>query len=176
MNLLKVINARRSIRSYRGDPIPNATVLRVLTAAIKAPSAGNMQPFRIVLVQEAAAREELAKAAWDQKFIAEAPVAIVFLVDLDEASARYGSRGLELYSLLDVGAAIENLLLAALDNGLGTCWVGAFKEEEVARALNAPSNLRPVSIVSLGYASKQPKERAKKSLDQLLVRERFNAT
>ena len=174
--MLEVINARRSIRSYRGDPIPEAKVLQVLEAATKAPSAGNVQPFKIVLVQEAAGRSELAKAAWDQNFIAEAPVAIVFLVDLNEASGRYGSRGRELYSLLDVGAAIENLMLAAQDNGLGTCWVGAFKEEEVARALNIPSDLRPVSIVSLGYASRQPKERVKKPLEQLLVRERFKET
>jgi len=176
LDVLEAISARRSIRAYRGDPIPEAKVLKVLAAATKAPSAGNVQPFKIVLVQGAAGREKLAKAAWDQNFVAEAPVAIVFLVDLNEASERYGSRGRELYSLLDVGAAIENLLLAAQDNGLGTCWVGAFKEEEVARALNSPSYLRPVSIVSLGYASKQPKERAKKSLDQLLVRESFNAT
>jgi len=176
LDVLEAINVRRSIRSYRGDPIPEAKVLQVLEAATKAPSAGNVQPFKIVLVQEAAGRSELAKAAWDQNFVAEAPVVIVFLVDLNEASGRYGSRGRELYSLLDVGAAIENLILAAKDNGLGTCWVGAFKEEEVARALNLPSNLRPVSIVSLGYASKQPKERVKKPLDQLLVRERFKET
>jgi len=135
-----------------------------------------LQLLRLVLVQDAAGRERLAKAAWDQNFIAEAPVAIVFLVDLNEASVRYGLRGRELYSLLDVGAAIENLILAALDYGLGTCWVGAFKEEEVARALNSPPGLRPVSIVSLGHASKQPNEREKKPLEQLLIRERFGET
>jgi len=176
LDVLEAINARRSIRSYRGDPVPEAMVLKVLEAATKAPSAGNVQPFKIVLVRGASGRSELAKAAWDQGFVAEAPVVIVFLVDLNEASGRYGSRGRELYSLLDVGAAIENLMLAAQENGLGTCWVGAFKEEEVARALNLPSDLRPVSIVSLGYPTRQPKERVKKPLGQLLIRERFKET
>ena len=173
MDALEAIDIRRSVRSYRADPVPEEKITEVVGAAIKAPSAGNVQPFKIVVVMEASGRESLARAAWGQNFVAQAPVAIVFLVDLEEASTRYGARGQELYSLLDVGAAIENLMLAAQANGLGTCWVGAFKEEEAARAINAPPGLRPVSIVSLGYASGEPKRRAKKSIDRILVRERF---
>ena len=173
MDVLEAIGKRRSVRSYRDEPIPEEKVLQVLEAAIKAPSAGNVQPFKIVVVKEAFGRKKLAEAAWGQNFVAEAPIAIVFLVDIVESTGRYGSRGLELYALLDIGAAVENLLLSAQANGFGTCWVGAFKEEEVASALNAPQGLRPVTIVSLGYASKQPKERKKKNLDQMLVRENF---
>ena len=173
MDVLEAIGNRRSVRSYRDQPIPDEEVLRALEAAIKAPSAGNVQPFKIVYVKEPAGRKKLAEAAWGQNFVAEAPVAIVFLVDIGASTGRYGSRGRDLYALLDVGAAVENLLLAAQANGLGTCWVGAFKEEEVAKALNAPPGLRPVTIVSLGYAANQPKKRMKKNLDQLLIRESF---
>jgi len=90
-------------------------------------------------------------AAYGQKFIAEAPVAIVISSDLDKITSVYGQRGRELYSIQDTAAAAQNMLLAITDLGLASCWVGAFDEEQVSGVLNLPSNIRPLVILPVGY-------------------------
>lgn len=122
-----------------------------------APSAGDVHPYRIVLVRERPKRKELASACYGQEFVTEAPVSMVFFVDQGAASQWYGKRGTDLYSLLDVGAAVENLMLAAVDIGLGTCWVGAFDEEAANSLLGAPPGWRAVSVITIGHPAGEPR-------------------
>lgn len=152
MDFWEVIERRHSLRDF--DPSRDVTpedVEKILRAAIRAPSAGNLQPWFFVVVREEKKKEALARAALDQRFIARAPVVVVVCADPGRSATRYGRRGVNLYCLQDTAAATEHMLLAAVALGLGGCWVGAFHEDEAARALHLPSHLRPVAIVPLGY-------------------------
>ncbi|MGB9717031.1 MAG: nitroreductase family protein [Thermoproteota archaeon] len=151
MDAFECISRRRSVRSFLKKPVPKELLDRVLEAALMAPSAGDIHPYRIVVVEDEGKIRRIAEAALNQTFISQAPVVIVYLVSLEEASA-YGKRGVELYSILDVGASMENLMLAATSLGLSTCWIGAFDERRVEEVLNAPKGYRAVSLTPLGYS------------------------
>lgn len=116
-----------------------------------APSAGNRQPWHFWIVRNEQVKETLSEAAWNQSFIVEAPVVIVVCVEPERSASTHGTRGRNLYCLQDTAAATLNILLMATGLGLGSCWVGAFDEDRVARGLDLPSSLRPVAMVPLGY-------------------------
>lgn len=141
---------RRSCRSFAPTPLADGEVETLLEAARWAPSAGNLQPWRLIVVRSPQLRGELAAAAFGQEFVAAAPVVIVVCAVAAESARRYGDRGETLYCLQDTAAAVENILLAATALGLGSCWVGAFSEEEAARCLRLPTGWRPVAMVPVG--------------------------
>lgn len=172
MEFWDVIQARRSVRQFRQDkPVKEAQVQRLLEAAISAPSAGNRQPWHFYVVRSQAVKDGLARAAFNQAFVAEAPVVIVVCADAARSSARYGSRGRDLYCIQDTAIATTHILLAAVDMGLGACWVGAFDEDEAATALRLPTVLRPVAIVPIGYPVKEGGARTpRRPLDEVVTR------
>ena len=152
MEFWQVIRSRHSVREYAQDQdVTPELVTGLLSAAIEAPSAGNRQSWHFVVVRNAGLRAELAHAAFGQTFIAEAPVVIVVCADPARSASRYHERGRTLYTFQDTAAATENLLLAAVDLGLGACWVGAFDEAQVRRVLALRQGLVPVAIVPVGY-------------------------
>jgi nitroreductase len=157
MDFWDVLETRRSVRDFDTavDVSPH-TVERLLQAAIQAPSAGNRQPWYFYVVRDGTVRQGLARAAYGQSFVAEAPVVIVVCADPEQSAARYGQRGRELYCLQDTAAAVEHILLAAVALGLGGCWVGAFSEERAANALDLPDHLRPVAILPIGKPAGEP--------------------
>ena len=150
MDVLEAIKGRRSIRKFTAQPVSRALLEELADAARWAPSAGNIQPWRFVVVTAADVRRALAAAAYGQEFVAQAP-AVVTVVAAPPPGDHYGPRGPELYCLQDTAAATQNLLLAAYARGLGTCWVGAFDEGAVARVLALPPGERPVALVPVGY-------------------------
>lgn len=155
MDLLEIIRKRRSIRRFKPDSIPETILDELKEAIIWAPSAGNLQSRKFYFVFDRKRKVELAKAARNQNFIAEAPLAIVACTD-SSIKKYYGTRGTELYSIQDVAASVQNILLTAKSRGLGTVWVGAFNEDEVADIMNLPENLRPVAIIPVGYTDEEP--------------------
>ncbi|RLE29702.1 nitroreductase family protein [Candidatus Acetothermia bacterium] len=169
MQVSEAIRKRRSIRRFdQGGEVSPETVEALLTAAIMAPSAGNAQPWKFVVVRSSGLKAELARAALGQAFIAQAPVVIVVCADLARARRAYGERGESLYCLQDTAAAIQNLHLAAVELGLGTCWVGAFDEREVARLLGLPGSLRPVALIPVGYPAERPPARPRRPLSEVV--------
>ncbi|MBU7014372.1 MAG: nitroreductase family protein [Theionarchaea archaeon] len=168
MELFEAIQTRRSVRKFRENEIPRNKLRIILESAILAPSEGNLQSWRFYVVKNRKTKEELAKAALEQNFIAQAPVIIVVCTDL-EAVAPYGRRGRELYALQSTAAAIENMLLTAVSQGLGACWVGAFKEDWVSRILNLKTTVRPVALVAVGYAAEEPSSRERIPLEAVSV-------
>ncbi len=152
MDLFEALEKRRSVRDFdTSREVDPEVVEELLRCACLAPSAGNVQPWRFLVVRDRRVREALARAALGQDFVARAPVVIVVCADLKAHSAAYGRRGVELYSIQDTAAAVENLLLAATSLGLGSCWVGAFREGEAAIALGLEEGLRPLALLPLGY-------------------------
>lgn len=149
--LLKHIRKRRSIRRFTTDPVPVDITDKLIEAARWAPSAGNLQPWYFYVVRDAAAKHCLADAAFGQRFLADAPVCIVVCAEPRRSARIYGRRGEELYCIQDTAAAAQNILLAAADYGLGSCWVGAFDEDRVRACLGVPGSLRPVAIITVGY-------------------------
>jgi nitroreductase len=151
MDFWKVLERRSSIREF--DPavdVPPELIERLLLAAIRAPSAGNRQPWHFYVVREPGVKRALAAAAYGQDFVSQAPVTIVVCADAAQSAGRYGQRGRDLYCLQDTAAATEHILLAAVALGLGGCWVGAFDERLAARALDLPKQHRPVAILPIG--------------------------
>jgi nitroreductase len=169
MEFLELVTSRRSVRSFRTDPVSNEELTPLFEAMRWAPSAGNAQPWRLHVVRPSALRQRLAEAALGQRFIAQAPVVLVVAVELAEAQRAYGSRGTDLYGLQDTAAALQNALLAAAAAGLGSCWVGAFREELVSEALNLPATHRPVALVPVGWPAETPQAPARRPLKDLVI-------
>lgn len=151
MDLFEAISKRRSVRKFKSDvPVDEATIQKILEAAIAAPSAGNGQSWRFFVVRDKDIKHKLAFEAGHQPFIDEAPVVIVVCSDLEKAEERYGERGLKTYALQETAAAIQNILLAVASFGLGSCWVGAFNESIAAEILGLPPRVRPLAILPIG--------------------------
>ncbi len=168
MDFFELIRMRRSIRAYKQQPVEEEKIQAVLEAANQAPSAGNLQAYEIYLVRDRAVRLALARAALEQWFISEAPVALVFCTHAQRAAGRYGRRGVQLYALQDATVACTFAMLAAAALGLGTVWVGAFDDEAVRRAIGAPEAHRPVAILPLGYPAEQPAATGRRRLEDLV--------
>ena len=167
MDFLKIIKARRSIRSFKPDKL-DETQLQALKDAIKyAPSAGNLQSRVFYIVRNQRIKEQIVEAAYGQSFIAQAPVVFVGIAHLGRVAGRYGRRGTTLYCLQDVAASVQNLMLSACSLGLGSCWVGAFDEVKAAKILELPKELRPVVIVPVGYAGEKSNKPTILSDDEL---------
>ena len=173
MEVLEAIKGRRSVRSFRPDPIPEKDLRTILEAAVMAPSAGNCQPWEFVIVREEERKRRLAEAAHGQDFIAEAPVVVVVCANVPRSSARDGRRGEGLYCIQDTAAAVQNMLLTAHSLGYGTCWIGSFEDEEVARVVEAPRGVRPVAVIPIGRPAEKPRAPARIPLEKVCHEEHF---
>ena len=143
MDVFEAIQKRKSIRAYEKTPVPEETVKKILDAARLAPSALNCQPWHFIVVAGSEKRKDLSKGVF-AKFLAETPVVIVACGDT-KASPKWCS--------IDVAIAIENMVLAATAEGLGTCWVGSFDENQVKAVLKIPEKFKVVALLAVGYAS-----------------------
>jgi nitroreductase len=161
VSILETIMHRRSIRDFEDREIPQESVDMLVEAVRWAPSAGNLQSRKFYFIFDQGIRKKLAEAALNQKFIEQAPLAVVACLDRHIA-VRYGDRGVNLYGIQDVAASVMNLMLVAHELRLGTCWVGAFNEFDVVELLDLPDHLRPVAIVPVGYPGKVPAGRQKR--------------
>jgi nitroreductase len=173
MDVLEAIKGRRSIRAFKSDDVSPEIVKKLIDAARRAPSAGNIQPWEFVIVRESKIKRSLAEAALDQVFIEEAPVVVVVCANENRSSQGYGARGKNLYCIQDTAAAIQNILLFAYSIGLGTCWVGAFKEDEAREILKIPSGIRPVAIIPIGYPAETPLPRIRRPINLIVHYETF---
>lgn len=173
MDVLEAIRGRRSIRAFQKRDIPSEIVDKIIDAARWAPSAGNIQPWEFIILRKPETKRMLAEAALGQTFIEEAPVVIVVCANENRSSQGYGVRGKTLYCLQDTAAAIQNIHLAAYALGLGTCWVGAFREEEARKILKIPGGIRPVAIIPVGYPAGKPMPRSRRPISQIVHYETF---
>jgi nitroreductase len=151
VSFLKLAQSRQSIRAFTPQSLSDSQIEDVLAAAIAAPSAGNKQAWHFEVVRDPALKSAIAEQAAKQPWIATAPIVIVVCADPAQNSERYGERGRDLYTIQDTAAAIQNMLLCAVDLGLGGCWCGGFDERTAAEILDLPTHLRPIALLPIGY-------------------------
>ena len=169
MELKEAIKKRQSIRDYQDKPVPEEKLTRVLEAARLAPSANNMQPWKFVVVTDSKRRQELARAANRQTFVGQAPVVIAAVATNPESIM---SSGIPRYAV-DLAIAVDHMTLAAVDEGLGTCWIGAFSQQRVKEILNIPDRYRVVALLPLGFPAEETAMKLRKSLDEIVCYETF---
>jgi nitroreductase len=169
MNVLEAINARQSIRAYESRPVEPEKLEAVLSAANQAASAANLQAYHISVVHDDVRKQALVAAAAGQKFLAGAPVVLVFAVDPARSAAKYGPRGEQIYCMQDACAAVCNAMLAAVELGLGACWVDAVFEDLAGKAVGLPPGLRAAVILPLGYPAEQPPRTSRRALSDLVT-------
>ena len=170
MDVYEAIATRKSVRMFQGREIAEDVLARLLEAARLAPSASNRQEWRFVVVRDAAARMRLAHAANEQMFVAEAPVLLVCCAETDGHRMSCG----QLCYPIDVAIAIDHITLCAGAEGLGTCWIGAFDEEEVKHFLSIPPQVRVVALLPIGYPQDpMPAEKFRRPLEQIVRHERW---
>ena len=163
MDFYEALNKRRSIRGYKPDAVPEDAIRRIGEAVRTAPTACNRQPCQILLVRNPEKRAALAKV-YPQNWLAQAPIIAVLVGCESEAWKR-----LEGNTIIDVDAAIamEHFMLAATAEGLGTCWICAFRRAEADKALGLDPKYKTVAMSPLGYAAAEPGPFVRKPLDEL---------
>ena len=152
-----VVRRRAMIRAYKSDSVPEEKIQQLLKYAVRAPSGGHLQPWEFVVVKNPAVRAQLAKAAMEHTAVATAPVIITTCADIQRAGSQHGARG-SFVSLIDTAFASLLILLGAVEQGLGACFVASYNAEEVAKILELPPHVRPVGLITIGYAAEAPRK------------------
>ncbi len=171
MNVFNAITKRYSVRSYKDRPIPDKDLMKILEAARLAPSAGNRQEWRFVVVKDKDTKLKLSEAAKGQGFVAEAPVVLACCAETDNHLMSCG----QLCYPIDVAIAIDHMSLVAIELGIGSCWVGAFYEDKVKKILNIPDEICVVELLVLGYATdEKPLKKSRLSLEKIVKYEKWD--
>jgi len=153
VDVFEAIKKRRSIRKYKTTLVEKEKLNKVLEAARLAPSADNRQPWHFIVIVDPAKRESL-RASYDEEWFVQAPAIVVVCADPKEAWRR-GRVGGEEYWKVDAAIAMQNLILASTELGLGTCWIADFEENAAKKALNIPKHIRVVAMTPLGYPDEE---------------------
>ena len=165
MDVKTAIRTRRSIRAYDPREVEEEKLMRVLESGRLSPSASNRQERRFIVIRDAVTRKALSEAARNQTFLAQAPVVIAACSVEKEYVMSCG----QLAYPIDTAIAVDHMTLAAVEEGLGTCWIGAFDEKKVKEILNIPDEIRVVTLLPIGYPSDIPRPTPRKSLDEIVL-------
>ncbi|MEM3926640.1 MAG: nitroreductase family protein [Desulfurococcaceae archaeon] len=166
-HLLEFIKSRRSIRKFKPETPPMDLVLKAIDTARYAPSAGNSQPWRFIVVNDPILKSKLASIHIHAKPLESAPLAVVVACVIDESPLSY---------MLDCASATLYFLLAAHAMGLGTVWIQALRNiDEIRKILNIPSNAIPVAIVAIGYPDETPLPKPRKPLEEIVYLNKYGS-
>lgn len=169
MEFEEVLKKRRSVREFEAKEVPEEKIRKILELSNLAPSAGNLQARKLVLIKDRETKERVAQAAADQDFITAAPVVFIVCADPEGSALKYGQRGRELYSIQDADIFASYLQLAATSLGLSSCWVGGFDEEKIKRVLGLPERLKPIAVIPVGYPAEKPGKTSRKDLEEIII-------
>jgi nitroreductase len=168
MHVIEAIKTRRSVRKYKPTPIPEEHLKTILEAARLAPSAGNKQPWKFIIVRDADTKKRLAEVANNQHWIGDAGVVAVSLA-MDKKDPAIYERWVE----RDVMTAVEHMVLTAWELGYGTCWIGAFKQKDVKDLLGVPEEMSVINILPIGVPDQTPEPRGRKPFDEIFYGEEY---
>ncbi len=166
MEFAQILETRRTVRAYRPDALDGTALGRVLEAARHAPSAGNLQAYHVSVARSHSSRQALARAAFDQRFVEEAPVSLVFFADPLRSAEQYGARGTRLYAIQDATIAATFAMLAVVNEGLACGWVGSFDDQKVRLACGERTGV-PVAILPIGRPAESPEPTPRRSARDL---------
>lgn len=164
MELSKVISQRYSSRAYLPKPVEDEKLNAVLEAARLAPTAANLQPFKLIVIHTKGREEELRKI-YNRKWFTEAPIVICAVGLNQKAWTRFDGQK---YTYVDVAIAMDHFILTAASLGLGTCWIAAFNPSEARSILKLPDDVEPIIFTPLGYPKDQTKQKIRKSLSEIV--------
>ncbi len=167
-DILDIITSRRTIKQFLPKFVSWENITKVIDAARHAPSCGNIQNWKFVLVYDPTQKQKIAEAAYEQYDIAMAAVLILVCAEPEKAERYYGLRGERLYTVQNCAAAVQNMLLEAHSLGLGSTWIGAFDEDIVRSLCSIPEEIRPQAIVAIGYPKEVPEKPPKYPLETLV--------
>jgi nitroreductase len=173
MDFETVVKRRRMCREFLNRDVPQEKIDRILDLASRYPSAGHTEPQEFIVVRDQRVKHDLAHAALDQMFVAQAPLLIVVVSDVRRSARRYGERGVRFFSIIDGAFVAMLILLAVVEEGLGACFVGSFYDEEVQEVLSLPQEIRPIGIIPIGYCAEGPRKFRRRSREQIVHRDRY---
>jgi len=169
MEFLELAKKRYSCRDYKSDPVEDDKLQQILEAARLAPTACNLQPFKLVVIHTKGREAELRRI-YSSSWFTQAPVIICACGITSESWKRRDGKD---YCEVDATIAMDHLILAAASLGLGTCWIGAFNPDSAREILGLPGNVEPIAFTPLGYPADQPGGKSRKSLNEIVRHERW---
>jgi nitroreductase len=169
MEYLELIKSRYSVRAYKNDPVEEEKLQTILEAAVLAPTAANRQPFQIIVVRTEGRAEEL-KQIYNKDWFSQAPL---LLCGVGVPRRSWVREDMRRYLDVDVAIVMDHLILAAADQGLGTCWIAAFNAKAAREILALPDDVEPLIFTPLGYPADSPSVKQRKTLDELVRYERW---
>lgn len=165
MEFTQLIQNRYSVRAYKPDPVEEDKLLQALEAARLAPTAANRQPFRLIVARTQGREEELRRM-YNRDWFVQAPLVICACGIPSQGWVR--AQDGKNYTDVDVAIAMDHLVLAAANLGLGTCWIAAFNMEAVRGSLCLPPEVVPVALTPLGYPADRPRPKDRKPISELV--------
>ena len=169
MKFQELVNKRYSVRSYKPDAVEDGKLQQVIEAARLAPTAANRQPFRLIVIHTAGKEAELRRV-YDKAWFVEAPIVICACGISEETYVRPGGRS---YLDVDVAIAMDHLIMAAADLGLGTCWIGAFDAAAAREVLGIPESVEPIIFTPRGYPADRLRPKTRRPTEELVRYERW---
>lgn len=183
MEFWDVIEKRRSVRLYEDTSVDDSFINQIIICGHKAPSAGNIQPWEFIVVKDKTTKRQIVDTTYvsnnyesptRQEWLMNAPVFIVVVVNKEKSFQKYGEKALRTLIYLDCSACIENMILAAINIGLATCYISGFRETELSRVLDLPKNYETIGFISLGYQKGTAVIKPKSDLNIKIHYERFS--
>jgi nitroreductase len=177
MDFDEVVKKRKMIREYQQNrQVPIEIINKLLKNAHKAPSAGHTQVQEFIVVIDPITKRKLCEASLDQRQVEDASVLVVVCSNTSRSVGRYGKRGKDFYSVIDGAFASMIILLSAVNEGIGTSFVGAFEDDKVTKILGLPIHVKPIGIIALGYPVEKPERFERIKLNKLVHYERYDRT
>ena len=177
MEFDQVVRKRKMVRQYKaGKPIPGSIITTLMENAHTAPSAGHTQVQEFIIVKDPSTKLKLAEAALGQESVSGAPLLIVVCSNTSRSIDRYGKRGKDFYSVIDGAFASMIILLSAVNEGIGACFVGAFEDDKVSRILGLPDHVKPIGIITPGYSNERPGKLSRIDISRLVFHDKYGNT
>lgn len=168
-DFFSTVRHRHSVRQYLDSPIEKEKIHAIIEMACAAPSAGDLQSYKIFVITDQQKRDSLRDLSYEQDFISLAPLSLVFCADTKRAEEKYGNRGCDLYAIQDATIAASYSQLAIVAAGLASTWVGYFDEPKLTEFLSLDEGLKPIAIICAGYAAEIPEATSRRKLDDVVV-------
>ena len=169
MDFSELCKSRYSVRAYKPDPVEDETLQQVLEAARLAPTAANRQPIQFIVIHSQGREAELRRI-YHRAWFTQAPLILCACAIPAEGWVRVDGK---VYTDVDVAIAMDHLILAATDLGLGTCWIAAFDPAAAREVLGLPEGVEPIAFTPLGYPADQPSAKDRRPLSELVRYERW---